>query len=186
MSDPAANNPEQITARIREIRQILEMSLPEVADKLGVSEDLYRQYESNQVSIPISTLYQLAEIFSTDFTILLTGDAPRMGDYTLVRAGQGVNIDRCPGYKFSALAFNYIGRTMEPMLVELADDGKEVPLITHSGQEFNLVLSGTVKVLIGKHEFILNEGDACYFNPRVPHGQRAVGGKATFLTVIQR
>jgi transcriptional regulator with XRE-family HTH domain len=186
MLDHSDNNPEQITARIREIRQILEMTTREVADKLGITEDLYQQYESNRVSIPISTLYQLADIFSTDFTILLTGDAPRMGDYTLVRAGQGVNIDRCPGYKFSALAFNYIGRTMEPMLVELADDGKEVPLITHGGQEFNLVLSGSMKVVIGKHEFVLNEGDACYFNPRVPHGQRAVGGKATFLTVIQR
>lgn len=180
------NNPDQITARIREIRQILGMSVSEVAVKLAVSAELYQQYESNQVSIPISTLYQLADIFSTDFTILLTGDAPRMGDYTLVRAGQGVNVDRCPGYKFSALAFNYIGRTMEPMLVELSDDGKEVPLITHSGQEFNLVLSGSVKVLLGKHEFILNKGDACYFNPKVPHGQRAVGGKAKFLTVIQR
>ncbi|MFA6931343.1 MAG: XRE family transcriptional regulator [Lentisphaeria bacterium] len=186
MLNHAANNPDQITARIREIRQILGMSLAEVAGKLAVSEELYQQYESNQVSIPISTLYQLADIFSTDFTILLTGDAPRMGDYSLVRVGQGVNVDRCPGYKFSALAFNYIGRTMEPMLVELSDDGKEVPLITHSGQEFNLVLSGSVKVLLGKHEFILNEGDACYFNPRIPHGQRAVGGKARFLTVIQR
>lgn len=186
MLNHSDNNPDQITARIREIRQILGMSLAEVAGKLAVSEELYQQYESNQVSIPISTLYQLADIFSTDFTILLTGDAPRMGDYTLVRAGQGVNVDRCPGYKFSALAFNYIGRTMEPMLVELSDDGKEVPLITHSGQEFNLVLSGSVKVLLGKHEFILNEGDACYFNPKVPHGQRAVGGKAKFLTVIQR
>ncbi len=186
MFDPAENNPEQITARIREIRQILEMSSREVADKLGITEDLYQQYESNRLSIPISTLYQLADIFSTDFTILLTGDAPRMEDYTLVRAGQGVNIDRCPGYKFSALALNYIGRTMEPMLVELGDDGKQVPLITHGGQEFNLVLSGSMKVMIGKHEFVLKKGDACYFNPRVPHGQCAVGGNATFLTVIQR
>ena len=186
MFDSTANSPEQITARLREIRQILEMSAQEVAEKLGISEDLYLQYEDNRVSIPISTLYQLAEIFSTDFTILLTGDSPRMGEYTLVRAGQGVNIDRCPGYKFSALAFNYIGRTMEPMLVELADDGKEVPLITHGGQEFNLVLSGSMKVVIGRHEFVLEQGDACYFNPRIPHGQRAVGGKATFLTVIQR
>ena len=180
------NHPEQITARIREMRQLLEMTTAEVAGKLGIDRELYEQYESDQVSMPISTLYELAEIFSTDFTILLTGDAPRMGDYTLVRAGQGVRIDRHPGYNFSALAFNYIGRTMEPLLVNLEDDGRDVELITHGGQEFNLVLSGTVKVILGKHEFTLNEGDACYFNPRVPHGQRAVGGPARFLTVIQR
>ncbi|MGI6354193.1 MAG: helix-turn-helix transcriptional regulator [Lentisphaerae bacterium] len=179
------NHPAQIAARIREMRQLLEMTTAEVADKLGIDRQLYEQYESDQASIPISTLYELAEIFSTDFTILLTGDAPRMGDYTLVRAGQGVKVDRHPGYKFSALAFNYIGRTMEPMLVDLEDDGSDVELITHSGQEFNLVLSGSIKVILGKREFVLNQGDACYFNPRVPHGQRAVGGPARFLTVIQ-
>ena len=180
------NHPEQITARIREMRQLLDMTTAEVAGKLGIDHELYVQYESNQISMPISTLYALAEIFSTDFTILLTGDAPRMGDYTLVRAGQGVKVDRHPGYRFAALAFNYIGRTMEPMMVDLADDGSDVELITHGGQEFNLVISGSVKVILGKHEFVLGAGDACYFNPRVPHGQRAVGGPARFLTVIQR
>ena len=93
-------NPEQIAARIREMRQLLEMTTTEVADKLGIDRQLYEQYESDQAPLPISTLYELAEIFSTDFTILLTGDAPRMGDYTLVRAGQGVKVDRHPGYKY--------------------------------------------------------------------------------------
>ena len=58
-------------------------------------------------------------------------------------------------------------------------------LITHSGQEFNLVLEGTVIVTLGDKEFVMNPGDSIYFNPTIPHGQRCGGDvKARFLTVI--
>ena len=58
-------------------------------------------------------------------------------------------------------------------------------LITHTGQEFNLVLEGTVVVVIGEKEFTLTAGDSIYFNPTIPHGQRCGGDvKARFVTVI--
>lgn len=180
------NSPEQIAARIREMREILDMSGEQVAAELDIEPALYRQYETGESSVPISTLYALAKIFSVDFTVLLTGDAPRMGDYTLVRAGEGVGVDRYPGYSYAALAFNYIGRTMEPMIVSLQGDGQPADLVSHGGQEFNLVLEGKVKLIIGNHEFVLGVGDSCYFNPRLPHAQHAYQGPARFLTVIQK
>ena len=56
-------------------------------------------------------------------------------------------------------------------------------LITHKGQEFNLVLEGTVIVTLGDKEFVsVNAGDSIYFNPTIPHGQRCGGDvKARFL-----
>ena len=42
-----------------------------------------------------------------------------MNDYTIVRKGQGVEIERYKGYKFRSLAFNYIGRQFDPMVVDL-------------------------------------------------------------------
>jgi mannose-6-phosphate isomerase-like protein (cupin superfamily) len=46
-------------------------------------------------------------------------------------------------------------------------------------------VEGTVKIIFGKQEFVLNEGDCFYFDPAIPHAQSAVGGKeAKFLTVI--
>jgi mannose-6-phosphate isomerase-like protein (cupin superfamily) len=46
------------------------------------------------------------------------------------------------------------------------------------------VLEGKIKVMIGKREFELDAGDSIYFNPALPHCQRAVTGTAKFLTVI--
>lgn len=174
----------QIAERIRELREILEISAEEMAGKLGIPKEQYEDYENARSDIPIGVLWGIAAELGTDATVLLTGDMPRMEAYTLVRKGKGVKVERYKGYDFQSLAFNFKNRDMEPMIVHVSPgtDGHE--LVTHGGQEFNYILSGAVKVIIGNKEFVLNEGDSIYFNPAVPHGQRAVGGDATFLTVI--
>ena len=74
---------------------------------------------------------------------------------------------------------------MQPLLVTLEPSDEPAKLVTHSGQEFNLVLKGTVAVVFEDREIILNEGDSIYFNPTYPHGQRCAGDtKARFLTMI--
>ena len=128
-------------------------------------------------------LYGVAAELRVDPTELLTGEAPRMDEYTIVRGGNGVSVERYPGYAFTSLAFNYKHRDMEPMIVTLSPN-EEAELVTHGGQEFNYVLEGSIKVVIEGREFILNKGDSIYFNPALPHGQRAVGGQAKFLTII--
>ncbi len=174
----------QIAARIREMRDILGIDSAYIAQKLGIAEKEYLAYEQGEDDIPIGVLYAVAGIFEIDPTELLTGERPRMAGYTIVRAGQGADIERCPGYSFTALATNYIGRDMEPMIVEVSASESAPELITHGGQEFNLVLEGTIGVIIKDKEFTLNKGDSIYFDPRVPHGQKAISNYAKFLTVI--
>lgn len=173
-----------IAQRITELREILDISREVMAEKLEISLEEYGAYESAQADIPISMLYGVAAVLGVDPTVLMTGEAPRMSTYTLVRKGQGVNIERYREYKFSALAFNFKNRDMDPMLVTL--DVKPAPpeLVVHTGQEFNYVLQGTVRVIIGSRQFDLEAGDCIYFDPATPHGQMAVGGPAQFLTVI--
>ena len=161
----------QISDRIRELRDILDLTAEEVATGCGVKE------------IPISILYKVASIFKVDPTVLMTGDVPRMDDYTVVRGGNGVKVERYPGYSFSALAFNYKHRQMDPMIVTLSKS-ETAELVRHGGQEFNYVIEGAIKVVVGDREFTLEEGDSIYFNPEKPHGQRAVTETAKFLTII--
>ena len=173
----------QIAARIRELREILDVPQEALAQKIGVDIEEYKRYESAQDDIPIGVLYGVAAELRVDPTELLTGEAPRMDEYTIVRGGNGVSVERYPGYAFTSLAFNYKDRDMEPMIVTLSPN-EEAELVTHGGQEFNYVLEGSIKVVIEGREFILNKGDSIYFNPALPHGQSAVGGQAKFLTII--
>lgn len=176
---------QQIPARIRELREILEISAFDLASSIGISYETYSQYETGGLDIPISTLFEIANHLGTDLTVLLTGEAPRMDNVSLIRGGNGASVERFPGYNFSSLAFNFKNRTMEPLLVEIEPSTTPKTLVTHSGQEFNYVLEGIVKVVLGKREYVLLPGDSIYFNPRVPHGQYALESKAKFLTVIQ-
>lgn len=174
----------QIADRVREMREIMDIDAQKIADKIGVSLNEYLSYENAEDDIPIGKLYLIADELGIDPTVLLIGDNPRMADYTLVRGGHGINVERYAGYEFSSLAYNYIGREMEPMIVTLkASDDIHEP-VSHEGQEFNYVISGVVGVTIKDKEFILEAGDSIYFNPSLPHAQRAIGGEAKFLTVI--
>lgn len=174
----------QIAGRIRELREILDVTVSELAGKVDVSEQEYQKYENAEADIPIGVIYGVATALGVDPTVLLTGDMPRMSDYTIVRQGNGVSIERYKGYKFNSLAFNYIGREFDPMLVDLEPMETPPELVVHKGQEFNYVISGTVQLVIGGREFILTAGDSAFFNPMTPHGQRAVGGPVKFLTII--
>ena len=173
----------QISDRIRELRDILDLTAEEVAQQIGVSTEEYLAYENGEKEIPISILYKVAGIFRVDPTVLMTGDVPRMDDYTVVRGGNGVKVERYPGYSFSALAFNYKHRQMDPMIVTLSKS-ETAELVRHGGQEFNYVIEGAIKVVVGDREFTLEAGDSIYFNPEKPHGQRAVTETAKFLTII--
>lgn len=174
----------QIAQRIKELREILEVDAADLAKKVSVSVDEYIRYENGETDIPIGVIYGVAGELNVDPTVLLTGETPRMSDYTIVRQGRGVSVERYNGYKFHSLAFNYIDRQFDPMIVDLEPMEKGPELVVHGGQEFNYVLEGTVQLVIGGHEFFLKAGDSAFFNPMTPHGQRAVGGPVRFLTII--
>jgi quercetin dioxygenase-like cupin family protein len=179
------DNPAQIPGRIRELREIEEISAIDMAKDIGIGPEDYAKYESGEKDIPISVLYKIALCLGVDATVLLTGEDPRMESASVCRKGQGVQIERYPGYEFSSLAYNFKGRTLEPLLVYLDPSKTPAPPVTHYGQEFNYITEGTVKVTVGKREYILEAGDSVYFDAGLPHGQSAVNGPARFITIIQ-
>ncbi len=174
----------EIPHRMRELREILEISTFEMASRLHISMETYQKYENGEIDIPISTLYDIAGILEIDFTELITGEAPKMDTYFINRKGNSPGIARY-GYTTASLAHGFIGREMQPLLVTLSPDDPPQEAVVHSGQEFNYVLSGKMCITISGRDHILSEGDSIYFNPQLPHGQRAVDGPAAFLTVIK-
>jgi len=175
----------QIPGRIRELREILEMSAADLSAAAGIPVDTYTKYESGELDIPISVLYNIAAKLGTDVTVLITGEDPRMDSAAVCRKGKGVRIERYPGYEFSSLAYNFRDRTIEPLLVFLDPGKAPADHVSHYGQEFNYVVEGRVKITVGKAEYVLNSGDSIYFDARLPHGQSALDGPAQFITIIQ-
>ena len=80
----------QIAGRIRELREILDVAAIDLAKQLNLSPEEYERYENAEDDIPIGVIYGVAAALNVDPTVLLTGEAPRMNDYTIVRQGRGV------------------------------------------------------------------------------------------------
>jgi transcriptional regulator with XRE-family HTH domain len=179
------DNLNQIKSRIKELREVLEISAIDMAKDIDLSYETYLGYESGALDIPVSVLYKVADRFGIDATVLLTGEDPKMDTASVCRTGQGVQIERFPGYEFSSLAYNFKDRALEPLLVSLDSSKDSAAPVTHEGQEFNYILKGTVKVQVGKRFYTLNAGDSIYFAATIPHAQSAVNGNAQFLTIIQ-
>ena len=176
-----------IAARIRELREIAGVSAESVAVQLGIPLEQYGQYEQGQCDIPIGILYQIATTFQTELTTLLTGDEPRLHMYSVVRKQKGIDVERRRGYAHQSLAFNFAHKKAEPFLVTVQPGLPDCQpsTNTHPGQEFNYVLKGTLKVVIGPHEIMLEEGDSLYFDASVPHGMAAMQDQpAQFLAII--
>ena len=175
----------QIPIRIKELREDEDKNIMDIARDIGISAEEYEGYESGKTDIPISILYKIAAALNVDPTVLLTGEDPRMESAAVCRAGQGMQIERYPGYEFSSLAYNFKGRTIEPLLVYLDPSKPEAALVVHEGQEFNYVTEGKIKITVGKRSYVLAAGDSIYFDAKLPHGQAAVEGPSRFITIIQ-
>ena len=169
----------EIGMRIAGLRQ------EDMAAELGVSLETYQNWEKTGADVPISAIYHMANIFGVEFTEILTGTAAKLNTYHVVKAGEGKEVDRYPGYYYQDLAWRYTGKIMQPLLVFLDPSDEPAKLVTHHGQEFNFVLEGTVIVTIEDKEFVLEAGDSIYFNPEQLHGQRCGGDtQARFVTII--
>jgi quercetin dioxygenase-like cupin family protein len=179
------DNPAEIPGRIKELREIMEISAMDLAADINIPYETYLKYETGEADIPISVLYKISGRLGTDATVLLTGEDPKIDTASVCRKGKGVTVERFPGYEYASLAYNFKNRNMEPLLVHLDPKKEAAPLVTHSGQEFNYVTEGTMSVTVGKKEYILSAGDSIYFNAALPHGQSAVDGPAQFITIIQ-
>lgn len=175
----------EIAARIAELRDVCGYSREELAKELHIDADVYSSYEESGRDIPISVIYQISKKFKVDFTEILTGTSAKLHTYHVVKSGQGKSIDRYPGYHFRDLAFRFSKKIMQPLLVTLDPSDKPAALVTHTGEEFNMVLEGSMIVSFENKELLLEKGDSIYFNPIYPHGQKCVGNTpAVFLTMI--
>ena len=186
---PMDNKISEVAARIRELREIMGMSPEEMADKTDVSLDEYLALESGLSDFHFTFIYKCSLAFGVDITEIMEGRSARLSSYTVTRAGQGQLTVREGGVEIRNLAPAFRNRIAEPNWVRYSYDPEEqdcpIELVTHSGQEFDLILSGKLKVQIGEHAEILSPGDSIYYNSSTPHGMIAIEGQdCTFCAVV--
>ena len=177
----------QIAARLAGLRDALEITVEEMANVCNLSTEDYLLLETGTVDISVSVLHQISQSYGIALTTLMFGDEPKMSSYFVTRKGTGVMVERVKAYKYQSLAAGFVNRKADPFMVTVhpKPEDEEIFLNSHSGQEFNMVVSGRMLIRINGKDLILSEGDSIYFNSELPHGMKALDGeKVSFLAVI--
>ena len=184
-----ANQLMEIAQRIREMRDILGYSSQKMADLTEVSVDLYRQYEAGTTDLPFTFMHKCAKVFGLEITDLLEGHSAKLSGYTVTRRGKGLVTASEDGITIQDMAPMFRKKLATPYWVtyQYSEELQSLPIhtTTHTGQEFDLVLKGAMRIKVGDREEILREGDSIFYKSSTPHGMIAIDGQdCVFLAMI--
>ncbi len=179
----------EMAGRIKELREIENLSVAEMAKKTDVSESEYLECENGNSDLNFAFIYRCALAFNVDVTDIIEGVSPTLKSYVVTRLGAGQKIEQAHGMTYYNLAAAFQNRIAEPLYVKCAysDDAqhKDIELTTHAGQECDLVIEGHLKVQVGGHKEVLGPGDAMYYDSGTPHGMIAVNGEdCVFYAIV--
>ncbi|MBR6964221.1 MAG: helix-turn-helix transcriptional regulator [Prevotella sp.] len=177
----------QIGERLRGLRDVLDIEAGDMAKLCGISLEQYQKMEQGESELSVANLQKIAKEYGVSLDVLMFGEEPHMRNYFLTRKGQGLHVERRKAYNYESLASGFRGRKADPFIVTVEPKPADAPkeMNSHSGQEFNMVLEGTMELTIGPKVLTLDEGDSIYFDATQPHGMRTVGDKPVrFLAII--
>ena len=179
----------EIALRIREMRRITGFTEKQMAEKTEVTEEQYRSFETGTVDLPFTFLHKCSLAFGIELTDLLEGQSAKLSSYSVTRKGCGLVTAAEDGITIRNMAALFRQKLATPYWVtyQYSDELQNKPIhtTTHGGQEFDLVLKGSMRVRVGDHEETLHEGDSIFYKSSTPHGMIAVdGADCTFLAMI--
>ncbi len=179
----------EVAGRIRELRQISGYTVEEMAQRTNVTVEEYVQYENGSRNMSIAFLYRCVLIFGVDFSDLLEGRSPQLRSYALTRKGQGQRIEEAHHMVGFNLAADFRNRIALPLYMELAypqgAEYEDIEMVTHEGQECDIVIRGHMRIQIGGHTEVLHAGDTIYYDSSTPHGMIAVDGEdCAFYAIV--
>jgi len=189
MSDTTAKS--NVGDRIRTLRETHGISLEELAQRTGMTEEKLRTIESSNTAPSLSPLIVIARALGMRLGTLLDDDSG-MGP-ALTRAKDLGSASRRTALEtgtseapldFFSLAEGKISRHMDPFIIEVAPNTPR-KLDTHEGEEFIYCMSGAIKIEYGKESYLLGPGDSIYYDTVVPHQVRGAGdGTSKILACV--
>ncbi|WP_211215653.1 cupin domain-containing protein [Geopsychrobacter electrodiphilus] len=165
-----------IGERLRTIREMYGFSQRALAKRADVTNGIISMIEQNSSSPSIATLKKILDGFPMSLTDFFSFGAPTQ-EKIIYRASELTEI----GDK--NLSYLQVGSSLKERLMQIiherievgADTGEE--MLRHEAEEGGVVIKGQIELTVGGQIDILAEGDAYYFDSRLPHRFRNLGAE---------
>lgn len=169
--------------RLRQLRRDRGLSLADVAEGTDISASFLSMVEKGQSDITVSRLMRLVRWFGVSIADLV--QEPDPATVHVVRSDQRRSLRLVDeGISIEMLTTDG-GHRMMPVVNVYAEGGAMAEPARHEGEEFVLVVDGTVALTVGDGDPIrLGPGDSAHYRADLPHSFRNVGrGEARFIGV---
>jgi transcriptional regulator with XRE-family HTH domain len=148
--------------------------------RTGLPLSTLSKVETGQMSLSFEKLLRVADGLGVDLGQILAGSADGQGVMarrSITRAGAGRFLET-PTYRYQYLCADLTVKQMTPIIITVKarsrlDFGD---LSSHPGEEFILVLEGTLEFYSAHYEtVVLERGDSIYFDSAMGHANASVG-----------
>jgi transcriptional regulator with XRE-family HTH domain len=194
MTDPAElewSAETSIGRRIRELRHGQNLTLNDLADRVGLTKGQVSRIENGKVSSPVGTLVQIAKGLGVTLGELFTPDPARpravltRSDDRKLVSGRATQI----GHLYESLAPEApFSKKMEPfmMIIENPELDPAQNAFQHDGHEFLFIVEGRMTYRHGSEHYDMKEGDSLFFDATIEHGPVWVEAPVRFLCIISQ
>jgi XRE family transcriptional regulator, regulator of sulfur utilization len=181
------DEPGAIGPRIRALREAMELSLRDLADRSGVSAPMLSQVERGETSPTLQVATRIAAGLELRLSQLLRLDED--GAVVVVRAGEGRQGPGAPGHGYEILTPPLPGQRAELSRHVLAPGGVtggpgDPPMHEPGSRETALVQSGQVVLECDGQRYELARGDCVTFDADLPHHFENPGSEEAVLLAV--
>jgi DNA-binding XRE family transcriptional regulator len=177
-----------IGTEVRRLRKSLDLTVAELGLAAGISAGMLSKIENGTISPSLATLDALARALNVPISRLFAETEERR-DCSFVKAGSGVRIERRgtkAGHLYDLLGHSLAGEIgVEPYLITLKRDAVPYTSFRHAGVEFLYMLSGKVRYRHADRSYLMEPGDALFFDAAARHGpEELVEAPMRYLSII--
>jgi transcriptional regulator with XRE-family HTH domain len=185
---PSRSVEEQIGTEVRRLRKALDLTVAELGTAAGISAGMLSKIENGTISPSLGTLAALAKALNVSISSLFAETDERR-DCSYVKAGQGLRIERRgtkAGHLYDLLGHSLAGEIgVEPFLITLKQDAQPYTNFRHAGVEFIYMLAGKVRYRHSDRTYLLEPGDALFFDAAARHGpEELIKSPMEYLSII--
>ena len=182
---------EDFAKKIKDVRERQNMSIEELAEKSGVSQEVLEAMEAGEVIPSLTPLTKMARALGVRLGTFLD-DTPELGP-VVTRGGKTQNnlyfsgredVTNATNLVFHSLGSGKIDRNIDPFLIDIDFEEGEKQLSDHEGEEFIYVLEGEIEVIYGKDSYVISAGDSIFYDSAVPHHLHASGEKSARILAV--
>jgi len=167
-----------IMMKVRMIRTAKGLNMRELADKVGCSTSFISQIENGKVSPSIAMLKKIASELNVRVVDFFMTE--KNGNDIILRKDQRTHMKYPQGDAFIELLVAKVSdKKMQPIWAHFEPGDGSQGLYSHSGEEFGIIINGSLQLQIEDEVYAMGEGDTFYFSSDRKHGYRNMGDTPT-------